>query len=233
MSRDTNAIAEGHDRLYAELPDKIVLPDGALNPSNSARPAVVKFLNTKLQSADKKEIESELKKTFPLHKQKAGKIKKAPPRKSSTYLTARERRDLGLSLLPKTGMKYRSFDGLHVLWQGYIRELLDLNNGRTLRTDDEQVQMRICRADYHGALMKVTRAANPNLVGIQGYVVMESRNTLQIITVEDVLKIIPKRKTTFSFQINGYLFSVSGSIMCCKPSERAVKKWKNKWPLDI
>ena len=61
------------------------------------------FLKQQLPRSDRKEVEGELKKTFPLHKQKGGKIKKPQPRRKGKYLTAHERRKLGLNRLPKSG----------------------------------------------------------------------------------------------------------------------------------
>ena len=67
----------------------------------------------------------------------------------------------------------------------------------------------------------------------QGFVVMETRNTLQLLTDKNLIKIIPKSGTSFSFSLDNHLFTVGGSNFCIKPSERAVKKWKNKPPYDL
>ena len=40
--------------------------------------------------------------------------------------------------------------------------------GRMPAVLDENLQLKICRADMHGCLMKVTRALNSCLIGIQG-----------------------------------------------------------------
>ena len=40
--------------------------------------------------------------------------------------------------------------------------------GRVPAVLDENLQLKICRADMHGCLMKVTRALNSCLIGIQG-----------------------------------------------------------------
>ena len=62
---------------------------------------------------------------------------------------------------------------------------------------------------------------------------METRNTLQLLTEMDEIKIIPKSGTSFSFCLDNHLFTVGGSNFCLKPSERAVKKWKNRPPYDL
>merc|ERR1711935_1231508 len=78
------------------------------------------------------------------------------------------------------------------LWLYYMREIIDFGKieasetaidagaaygGRMPAVLDENLQLKICRADMHGCLMKVTRALNSCLIGIQGIVVMETRNT--------------------------------------------------------
>ena len=68
---------------------------------------------------------------------------------------------------------------------------------------------------------------------LQGFIVMETRNTLQLLTDKDLIKIIPKSGMSFSFALDNHLFTVGGSNFCIKPSERAVKKWKNKPPYDL
>jgi len=112
--------------------------------------------------------------------------------------------------------------------------------------------MKICRADFHGAFIKVTRSNAKSQVGLEGFVVMETRNTIQLITKDNTVKIIPKIGTSISYVIQGnlvltsefflwYFFfyleilqvTISLTNFCLKPSERAVKKWKNKPPYDL
>merc|ERR1739848_91745 len=76
---------------------------------------------------------------------------------------------------------------------------------------DENLQLKICRADMHGCLMKVTRALNSCLIGIQGIVVMETRHTFQIIDKKNILRNVPKSGTCFTFVIDGLLITISGS----------------------
>ena len=45
--------------------------------------------------------------------------------------------------------------------------------------------MRLCRADYHGAYFKVTRAGCPSLVGLEGFVAAETRNTFQLVAKDN------------------------------------------------
>jgi len=167
-------------------------------------------------------------------------------------LTSRERRALNLNRLPRSGgLKYSQYSEVNAMWQDYMRDLLgwkDLqsappqempqsrtqpNSKKLINVGDEQFRMRICRADYHGALVKITKSNVQSQLGLQGFIVMETRNTLQLLTEMNEIKIIPKSGTSFSFCLDNHLFTVGGSNFCIKPSERAVKKWKNRPPYDL
>lgn len=271
MSRckDTDSVAENFKKLYGQLPSEIniqcpssdaetintktPITNKVLSKNNSKEPSDLEsFLQQHLPRSDHKEIGDELRKTYPLYKQKGGKIKKPQPKRKGKYLTSHERRQLGLNRLPKSGgLKFSDYAELNNMWQEYMRDLLgwkdqsrttkapksstknrDISNN-IINIGDEQFRMRICRADYHGALVKITKSKCPSQLGVQGYVVMETRNTLQLLTEKDEIKLIPKSGTSFSFCLNNHLFTVGGSNFCLKPSERAVKKWKNKPPYDL
>ena len=135
---------------------------------------------------------------------------------------------------------------MHYLWQGYMREIIDFSKfksekplekqnggGRIPAILDESLQLKVCRADFHGCYLKVTRATNSCLVGLQGIVVMETRSTFQIIDKTNVLRIVPKTGTSFTFAIDSLVMTVSGSSFVMKPSERAVKKWKRKPTFEL
>merc|ERR1712049_54925 len=81
--------------------------------------------------------------------------------------------------------------------------------------------------------IKVTKAKNSCLVGLQGIVVMETRHTFQIIDKKSVVKNILKEGTSFTFALNGHLITIQGSSFMMKPSDRAVKKWKKKPTFDL
>ena len=108
-------------------------------------------------------------------------------RRKGKYLTAHEKRKLGLCKLPKTGLVYEDFRQIHQLWLGYMNELLpNLEQRQSARHPaDESLQMRVCRADLHGALVKVTRSNVASQVGTEGFVAMETKNTFQILTKDN------------------------------------------------
>ena len=199
------------------------------------------FFAKKLPPGDRKEVAGEFKKTLVLAAQKPKKGKGPQVRKSKKQLTAKERRNLGLFRLPKRGLQYSSFLPLHNLWTGYMKELLDLEgleaSGWKPCLNEEprqmQLQTRLCRADLHGAMVKVAAATCPSHKEVQGLVVMETKNTLQILGKDNTLRVIPKLGSSFTFVVEGYLFTIPGASIDSKPAERATKKLKNKVPLDF
>ncbi len=228
------------DILGGPLPPELGGPASLHDAIQDGKAAIVDFLKSNVPPCDHKEIDEELKKPFPLDKQKNKKLKQAQPKRKGKYLTARERRDLNLAKIPRQGLKYEDFKELHNLWKGYIREVLGLdqirddndksrvNDGHFPVVLEEQLQLRVCRSDFHGALMKVTKSLNSSLLGAQGIVIMETKNALRLIDKKNVVSTIPKAGCSFTFAIDGYVMTLEGSAMCVRPSERAVKKWKNK-----
>ena len=71
------------------------------------------------------------------------------------------------------------------MWQDYMRDLLGWkdqsqvakirkkseesknNANKIINIGDEQFRMRICRADFHGALIKITKTKCPSQLGVQ------------------------------------------------------------------
>ena len=53
---------------------------------------------------------------------------------------------------------------------------------------------------------------------------------------DDRLRTVPKAGCSFTFRADRQgdnVFTVGGDYMTMKPSDRAVKKWKTKGPLDL
>ena len=60
------------------------------------------------------------------------------------------------------------------------------------------------RHELNGLLVEVVDAANPDLVGIAGRVVLESKNTLHVEDVRDDesrVRMVPKESAVFEFQV--------------------------------
>lgn len=167
---------------------------------------------------------------------------KNKPRIGKKELTAKEKRKLGLDRLPKTGLQYTNFTDLAALWQTYMRDLLNtaglMKSGWSVpgNLDDSglhTLQMKVSRADLHGALIKVESAECPSQVGRQGICLMETRHTFQIISTDNKLRMMPKKGSVFSVEVDGFRFTFPGSSMLARPAERSTKKPKNRPPLDF
>ena len=174
--KDSAQVADSVEKLYGELPSQLFHKDKLETKS------LKEFLVKTLPQSEQKEIDDEFKKTLSLTKgQKAKKIvKQTKKRRKGQYLSARERRSLGLNQVPKRGLNFSDFHPMHDLWLEYMRKVVG-NSGKkpqsvkeastpsTVHTiGDEQLQMRVSRADFHGAFVKVVRAPNPKLIGIEG-----------------------------------------------------------------
>jgi len=199
------------------------------------------FFEAKVAECDRNEVEAEFKRTLVLEAQKSKRARVKKPRISKKALTAREKRDLGLDRLPKVGLVYSKFEGLHALWTEYMANLLNIQQlkdskwvpGNFEDPKFKGLQMKICRADLHGAMIKVERADCPSHVGRQGICLMETKHTFQIISTDNKLRMMPKRGSSFSVEVDGYKFSFPGSTMLARPADRATKRPKVKMPLDF
>ncbi|KAI7851737.1 Rof/RNase P-like protein [Circinella umbellata] len=155
-------------------------------------------------------------------------IKHDPIKKRGKRLTASEKRTMHIYDLPKKGVKYEYFEPLNKLWQGYMKELY--GQGQQL-----QFPQKLLKADYHGAIIKVTKSSNPLLVGSTGIVIQETQNLFKIITKENKIKSIPKSKTVFQVELDicACTFTLYGQQLLTRAAERAAKKFKAKPTIDL
>jgi len=224
--------------IVSPLPETYV-KNNSLIPGQTAKD----FFEARIPQSDKKEVTEELKRTLVLsvQKKKPKHNTEKKVRDSKKYLTSRERRDLHVHRLPKKGFKYEMFKPLRDQWKDYMKGLLDLKmvEGQGwspgIREDPRQdsLQMKICRADLHGALVKITMASNPNHVGIEGIIALETRHTVQIISKDNKVRIFPKKGSSFTFKIADYVFTLPGSSIDSKPGERITKKLKQRVPFHF
>ena len=147
-------------------------------------------------------------------------------------LSARQRRTLGLHDLPRDRQKYAVFEPLHALWLGYVRELL----AGDLYTGSQAAAGKLSSADFHGALLEVTRSRCPSRVGIRGIVVKDSRFVFEVVTPKDQLKIVPKEGTMFRVEVPAagadastpaFVFEIHGDQFQYRSADRTNKKFKS------
>ncbi|KAB8342838.1 hypothetical protein FH972_022436 [Carpinus fangiana] len=139
-------------------------------------------------------------------------------------LSAREKREMHVYDIPAEQRKYAIYQGLHRLWCGYVREILnvptipgdDAAGPQELSEADKKKHVaalerfhvepafagpKLASADFHGAKMSVVRSRCVSRVGVQGIVVRDTKFTFEIITTANELKTVPKEHTTFRIEV--------------------------------
>ncbi|EPB76423.1 hypothetical protein ANCCEY_04481 [Ancylostoma ceylanicum] len=145
-----------------------------------------------------------------LHLDKTHRCKRNPKKFRKTNFTRS-----ALTEEDKRALKYEQVEPLYQMWCEYYRSLL----GDQQKTPDE----RMLKADYHGALVLVAEAHNTTMIGKVGIIVLETRQTFQLITKENKYAVIPKQGTALQFILDGRVFTLFGDAMRYKPSLRGKK----------
>nr|XP_054591251.1 ribonuclease P protein subunit p29 isoform X1 [Nothobranchius furzeri] len=150
--------------------------------------------------------------------------------KKAKGLGARQKRVMKIFQIKAEHQRYELFLPLHQLWRHYI---LDLCGGLKPSGSPQLVQQKLLKADLHGAILTVVRSRCPSYVGTTGILVQEFKHVFRLITKEDKLKVIPKRNSVFSVEINGFVSHIYGSKFQQRASERSAKKFKIRGTMDL
>lgn len=161
--------------------------------------------------------------------------------------------------------KFEDFIGLNTLWQKYMQDLLFSNDKIPNLTT---LLPKLASADFVGCMLTVIRSANNNLVGTRGIVIWDAQHSfiLCVPRMEDSkewkeksssfspseqvggLKIIPKSKCLFSFEVilpssgkdssastdeECIGFTIIGSRFELRSIDRSGRKFKNHKVEDI
>lgn len=130
-------------------------------------------------------------------------------------------------------LQYSTFEKINTLWQQYAK----INLKENVRDS-----LSIFRMDLHGCLIKCTASKNPTLVGAEGIIVQETRNTFLVIRKTNRLLTLPKRESIFEFVIDGSgdngggdggrkeesVYRIHGSNLLLTPQARTKAKYKQK-----
>lgn len=183
-------------------------------------------------------VDSELKRKFVLLKFRTADKKHVPCVKKR--LSLKQRRELGLYTINRTGMKYKDFEELHCLWKEYMRSCLGLaeleKRGFTGQPESKywnHFSQLLLKADYHGAHLKVVRSTCSSLVGQAGIVVFDTKNTFKIICRDNIVRTIPKQPSVFTMVLDDYTCTIHGKYFCMRPQDRSVKKIKTHMIADL
>ena len=88
----------------------------------------------------------------------------------------------------------------------------------------------ILKHELIGLSVEIVKSSNPNLVGIKGRVVDETRNTLLIEKFDGREVRIPKDVAVFRFKLNDKSVDVIGALLIGRPEDRLKKKVKTLNP---
>lgn len=73
-----------------------------------------------------------------------------------------------------------------------------------------------------GLKVKVVKSSHPGLIGIEGYVIDETRNTLTILG--EKVWIVPKNVAEFEFEIDDKKIRIKGEELIGRPEMRLKKR---------
>lgn len=116
--------------------------------------------------------------------------KQKKPKKPSKTLSRKQHADLGLYTLPTKSLKYSDMLSLHTLWTQYIQDhlkgFLVTENGQhriphAYENTYDAFSKALVKSDFHGANITVIASKSPTLVGQNGIVAMETKNTFKIV----------------------------------------------------
>ncbi|XP_007544189.1 PREDICTED: ribonuclease P protein subunit p29 [Poecilia mexicana] len=151
-------------------------------------------------------------------------------RKKAKGLNARQKRMMKVFHIKPDHQRYELFLPLHQLWRQYV---LDLCGGLKPTANPQIVQQKLLKADLHGAIITVVRSKCPSYVGTTGILMQEFKHVFKIITKEDQVKVIPKRNSVFSVEMDSFVSHIYGNKMEFRASERSAKKFKVKGTIDL
>lgn len=138
--------------------------------------------------------------------------------KNSLKLNSRLRKALyNLKEEEKQQLKYSVFEEIHNLWQQYYATVIKMKNASS---------MELFRMDLHGCELKCTASKNPTLIGCEGIVVQETKNTFLIIKKTNRLVTLPKRESIFEFRAGQSIYRIYGCNLLFTTQTRSKVKFK-------
>ncbi len=88
----------------------------------------------------------------------------------------------------------------------------------------------IFRHEFVGLYVKVADSTHDGLIGIEGKVVDETKNTILIEQEDKIEKMIPKGVATFHFSLpDGKIVEIEGKTIIARPEDRIKKKFRKFW----
>ncbi|XP_054878385.1 ribonuclease P protein subunit p29 [Poeciliopsis prolifica] len=220
-------------QVYSKIPQDLVRHLG-VEPHNSSKAA--KFTEAHLKQCTQQPSRLDVKSMLT---HKAVLLGYSRPRRDTTRtknrkkakgLNARQKRMMKVFHIKPQHQRYELFLPLHQLWRQYV---VDLCGGLKPTVNPQYVQQKLMKADLHGAVITVVRSKCPSYVGTTGILIQEFKHVFKIITKEDQVKVIPKRNSVFSVEMDSFVSHFYGNKMEFRASERSAKKFKVKGTIDL
>mmetsp|Transcript_5757 Transcript_5757/g.9968 ORF Transcript_5757/g.9968 Transcript_5757/m.9968 type:complete len:351 (+) Transcript_5757:346-1398(+) len=133
---------------------------------------------------------------------------------------AQERRRHKLHQIPSDLWEYSLYEPLHERWTEYAQQLLV--KSRDSDSDAEWLS-QLVTMDLHGSIVKVVRNKDPARVGVKGIVVMDTCNTLHLISQENRMHVVPKKGGVFEMETKGQRMIIHGNnLLAAQQSQQAI-----------
>nr|XP_050868312.1 ribonuclease P protein subunit p29 [Vespula vulgaris] len=198
---------------------------------------LMNFLQNLLPSSDMKSAADELRKTYIFSKLRSKATRNIKIKKK--FLTTRKRILLGLGKISnRNGLKYTDLLPLHELWLKYIQNILGdkFSSNATHNPIDsnwENINQQLIKADFHGAKISVVKSKCPSLVGINGIVVQDTKNTFKVCSTDNVIRTLPKDAIVIELYLHELTLQIYGKQLSIRPTERTVKKFKSAHTFEL
>lgn len=230
------------EQFLQKLPDAILEKTIGFKIRDPYEQPEKTFLELRLPSSDINEIEQKIRKKYNFTTVRAT-FKKRNKRKGcprNAGISNTKKRLLGFYSIDKRGLKFKDLIHLHFSWTEYLENMLDLQllhesgwDGELNNSAYDEFTQQLWKADYHGAYIKVSRSACPSLVGIEGILIFETKNTIKLLGKDDITRTVPKSSCEFMLKIGKFYVKFIGKHFMVKPTERVVKKVKSGKYFDL
>ncbi|KAF7990571.1 hypothetical protein HCN44_000376 [Aphidius gifuensis] len=201
-----------------------------INSLNTGDNVVLGLLKNSLPGSDVNGISEELNKKFILDKIKSNVAIKKP--KKRKYLSIKLRKLLELKKTRcKKDLKYEDVLSLNNLWLEYIQQAIGGKSFLALPQSPEHINwetvgQRLMKSDLHGAKIIVIRSKCPSLIGIEGIILQDTRNTFQVIGKDNIIRTLLKQIIVVKIHLIEATLEFFGKELCLRSAERSVRKYK-------
>jgi ribonuclease P protein subunit POP4 len=143
-------------------------------------------------------------------------------------MSSKERKNLGLFDIPSSLRSFELYLPLHFMWKEYFGTVVG-----TPKNENAETMKRWLKFDYHGCFFTVVKSRNPSLLGIKGILVKETAKTMQLITCDDKLRVIPKDSTIIGFVWKEKQILLHTQYLQHRSEDRSVRKYKAQETIDL